>query len=134
MKRPEKVKVLVRCLAVGEKRYLKNSVLSGAEITPDILRELACGSGTLEVVQAAPVEKPAELKPNEEATPLDNTNTIEVASEEENIDADTEVDSKKKDTESDKDISKEEEKAVVKKAPTVAKKKTVKASKGNKKK
>jgi len=134
MKRPEKVKVKVRCLAVGEKRYLKNSVLSGAEITPDILRELACGSGTLEVVQAAPVEKPAELKPNEEATPLDNTNTIEVASEEENIDADTEVDSKKKDTESDKDISKEEEKAVVKKAPTVAKKKTVKASKGNKKK
>jgi len=136
MKRPEKVKVLVRCLAVGEKRYLKNSVLSGAEITPDILRELACESGTLEVVQATPVEKPAELKPNEEATPLDNTNTIEVASEEDD-DADTEMDSTKEVEESTEDNAEEagtKEEAVAKKAPTVAKKKTVKASRGNKKK
>jgi len=132
MKRPEKVKVLVRCLAVGEKRYLKNSVLSGAEITPDILRELACESGTLEVVQATPVEKPAELKPNEEATPLDNTNTIEVASEEDD-DADTEMDSTKEVEDNAEEAGTKEE-AVAKKAPTVAKKKTVKASRGNKKK
>jgi len=152
MKRPEKVKVKVRCLAVGEKRYLKNSVLSGAEITPDILRELACGSGTLEVVQAAPVEKPAELKPNKEATPLDNTinistvnidsfgesiSTGEIYSEKENNYADTEMDSTKEvkeSTEGDAEEAGTKEEAVVKKAPTVAKKKTVKASRGNKKK
>jgi len=134
MKRPEKVKVLVRCLAVGEKRYLRNSVLSGAEITPEILLELASGSGTLEVVNATPVEKPTGLKTNEEASPPDNTKTVEVASEQENNNTDTEMDSTVEIKEgNEKDTEETEEKVVVKKTSTVSKKKTVGESKGNKK-
>ena len=144
MKRPEKVRVKVRCLAFGNTKYLKDSVLSGAEITPNILRELASGSGTLEVVIATPVEKPNGLKANEEASPPDNTITVEVDVEKETNDTDTEMGSKKEveegtenneGTSGTKDIKPEEvTKKVVKKAPTVAKKKTVKETKGNKKK
>jgi len=138
MKKPEKVKVKVGCLAFGTVKYLRNSVLSGAEITPEILLELASGSGTLEVVNATPVEKPTGLKTNEEASPPDNTKTVEVASEQENNNTDTEMDStveikegNEKDTEEAGD--KEPEKVVVKKTSTVSKKKTVGESKGNKK-
>ena len=143
MKKPEKVKVKVGCLAFGTVKYLRNSVLSGAEITPEILLELASGSGTLEVVNATPVEKPTGLKTNEEASPPDNTRTKVVlsvgedgviASEKENNNTDTEMDSKVEIKESTENDSEEtEEKVVAKKAPTVSKKKTVGESKGNKK-
>jgi len=134
MIKPEKVRVTVGCLAFGTVKYLRNSVLSGAEITPEILLELASGSGTLEVVNATPVEKPTGLKTNEEASPPDNTKTVEVASEQENNNTDTEMDSTVEIKEgNEKDTEETEEKVVVKKTSTVSKKKTVGESKGNKK-
>jgi len=134
MIKPEKVRVTVGCLAFGTVKYLRNSVLSGAEITPEILLELASGSGTLEVVNATPVEKPTGLKTNEDASPPDNTKTVEVASEQENNNTDTEMDSTVEIKEgNEKDTEETEEKVVVKKTSTVSKKKTVGESKGNKK-
>ena len=129
MKKPEKVKVTVGCLAFGTLRYLRGSVLSGAQITPDVLRELQSGSGTLEVVEATPVVKPDELKHNEEAKASDNTH-IEVDSEKEIDKTGTEVDSK---TEDEKSV-KEDEKEVKEKVAPPTDKKSGKETRGRRKK
>ena len=56
----EKVK-LIKALKCGSRKYKKNAILSGAEITPDIIAEIRAGTGVVEVLTSAPVPEPNPL-------------------------------------------------------------------------
>ena len=78
MKKPEKIIVICRCLSLGQERYFHNQVLSGEQITPDIIRELESGTGTLKVVEAkvsaVSVEPTDKQNKNEGVSSLDDFN------------------------------------------------------------